>query len=94
MFPELVQSLIDWYKWRYKWVLLNYKFRSLRMILNDESITIWQEKNVYEYKRYNWRKLNGGSYGDNNNLIHYSNECELSRRYIYTSGFNTPNGYN
>lgn len=94
MFPELVQSLIDWYKWRYKWYyLLHDEFRSLQVIIQDDGIVRILLKSVigrfnqsFCIKDYNWRRLSGRG-------IYYSNGIQLSKRYIYTSGLNNPNGY-
>ena len=90
MFPELVQSLIDWYKWKAKMTISNYDYRSSLFSFHT-AIYIYKRGVMKVPKIFNYRRINDPSHFEDLRYTRLLNKkcdvvAKLPKKYEYSNG--------
>lgn len=90
--PLLVESLIDWYKWKTKMTVINNNYRSSLLSFPDKAyIYIYVRMNMNFPKVYNYRRINDPGYEEDSPYTRVFNKnaeiiAKLPKKYEYSNG--------
>lgn len=95
--PLLVESLIDWYRWRINYIEVIFEYKAIYHLRVSKTNTYLVVPHIYNLKvHYNYRdlrKLKSFYYSNDAILRNNSKVGTLPKRYIYSNGSCNPQGY-